>query len=57
METHENKMGVMPIGKLLIGMSLPMMIFVKIVFPVDCSNRSKQICRKIPKENTVQTVR
>ena len=26
METHENKMGVMPIGKLLIGMSLPMMI-------------------------------
>ncbi len=26
METHENKMGVMPVGKLLIGMSLPMMI-------------------------------
>ena len=26
METQENKMGVMPVGKLLITMSLPMMI-------------------------------
>ena len=26
METQENKMGVMPIGKLLISMSLPMMV-------------------------------